>query len=64
VIGVVLTSIAALVLLVLPSKPRKSESLAAAKLPLGTFLCIGGIVSALWGQPIITAYLHLVGIQI
>lgn len=30
---------------------------AQAKLPLGTFLCIGGIVSALWGQQIISTYL-------
>ena len=34
---------------------------ASAELPLGTFLCIGGIVSALWGQPILTAYLHWAG---
>ena len=34
---------------------------ASAKLPLGTFLCIGGIVSALWGQSILAAYLHWAG---
>jgi leader peptidase (prepilin peptidase)/N-methyltransferase len=34
---------------------------AQAKLPLGTFLCIGGIVSALWGQQIIAAYLSWAG---
>ncbi len=34
---------------------------AQAKLPLGTFLCIGGIVSALWGQQIIAAYLTWAG---
>jgi leader peptidase (prepilin peptidase)/N-methyltransferase len=33
------------------------------KLPLGTFLCVGGIVSALWGEPILTAYLHWAGIM-
>jgi leader peptidase (prepilin peptidase)/N-methyltransferase len=32
-----------------------------AKVPLGTFLCIGGVVSALWGGPLIAAYLHWVG---
>ena len=64
VIGVLLASVAALVLLALPAMRRESESWAAAKLPLGTFLCIGGIACALWGQPIITAYLRLVEIQI
>ena len=34
---------------------------AQAKLPLGTFLCIGGIISALWGQQIIAAYLSWAG---
>jgi leader peptidase (prepilin peptidase) / N-methyltransferase len=32
------------------------------KLPLGTFLCIGGIVSAFWGPQLIHAYLQMVGI--
>jgi leader peptidase (prepilin peptidase) / N-methyltransferase len=61
VIGVLLASIAAFVLLALPAERRGSESWVAAKLPLGTFLCIGGIVSALWGQPIIAAYMHWAG---
>jgi leader peptidase (prepilin peptidase)/N-methyltransferase len=30
-----------------------------AKLPLGTFLCIGGIVAHLWGQRILAAYLQM-----
>ena len=34
---------------------------ALSKLPLGTFLCIGGIVSSLWGQPILAAYLRWAG---
>jgi leader peptidase (prepilin peptidase)/N-methyltransferase len=39
---------------------RRSEGQWATKqLPLGTFLCIGGMVSALWGQQIIGAYLQL-----
>jgi leader peptidase (prepilin peptidase)/N-methyltransferase len=62
--GVFLATIAAFVLLALPASRRGSESWVAAKLPLGTFLCIGGIVSALCGQPIIAAYLRLVGIRI
>jgi len=60
-LGVVLGSIAALVLLAIPNAKTQSESWAATKLPLGTFLCIGGIVSSLWGQPIIAAYLHCSG---
>ena len=60
-IGVVLGSLAAIVLLARRSKPATGESWATAKLPLGTFLCIGGIVSSLWGQPIIAAYLHWAG---
>lgn len=33
----------------------------AAPLPFGTFLCVGGIVSALWGEAILRAYLRLAG---
>jgi leader peptidase (prepilin peptidase) / N-methyltransferase len=55
-IGVVLGAGFALVAFAVPAARRKSETWLVAKLPLGTFLCIGGIVSALWGQPIIEAY--------
>ena len=37
-------------------------SWAAIPLPFGTFLCIGGIVSALWGERIVAAYLHFTGL--
>jgi leader peptidase (prepilin peptidase) / N-methyltransferase len=60
-IGIVAATIAALVLLAKPAAHRGSETWAATRLPLGSFLCIGGIVSAIWGQPIITAYLHWAG---
>lgn len=33
------------------------------KLPFGTFLCLGGIIAGLWGQPIINLYLRLSGAQ-
>jgi leader peptidase (prepilin peptidase)/N-methyltransferase len=62
VLGVTLGAAAALVLLAIPSARRGSESWALTKLPLGTFLCIGGIVSSLWGQPILAAYLHYAGL--
>jgi len=61
VIGVVLGAVVAIVLLVSPAVRRDQERWAQTKLPLGTFLCVGGIVSALWGEPIIHAYLHWAG---
>jgi leader peptidase (prepilin peptidase)/N-methyltransferase len=61
VIGVVLATIAALALLALPAARRGSDSWSTTKLPLGTFLCSGGIVSALWGRQIIAAYLRWSG---
>ena len=48
--GVILGALVALPLVM-------TRRTAQAKLPLGTFLCIGGIVSALWGQQIINTYL-------
>jgi leader peptidase (prepilin peptidase)/N-methyltransferase len=60
-IGIVLGALVAIVLLAVPSARRDSESWALGKLPLGTFLCIGGIVSSLWGEPILNAYLRWAG---
>jgi leader peptidase (prepilin peptidase)/N-methyltransferase len=60
-LGAVLGSVAALALLAVPNARRGSESWGATKLPFGTFLCVGGIVSALWGQPMINAYLRWAG---
>ena len=60
-IGVLLGAVFALIALALPTARRESDTWLAAKLPLGTFLCIGGIISALWGQPIINAYRHYAG---
>jgi leader peptidase (prepilin peptidase) / N-methyltransferase len=60
-IGVVLGAVFALIALAVPAARRKSETWLAAKLPLGTFLCIGGIISALWGQPIIDTYRRWAG---
>lgn len=59
VAGVVLGAILAVSLLLMPKTRRRTSAL--TRLPLGTFLCIGGIIAALWGPPIVTAYLHLVG---
>jgi leader peptidase (prepilin peptidase)/N-methyltransferase len=60
-LGAILGSVAALVVLGFPAARHGSETWAASKLPFGTFLCIGGIVSSLWGQPIIAAYLRWAG---
>jgi leader peptidase (prepilin peptidase)/N-methyltransferase len=60
-LGVVLGALVAVVLLFIPSARRESETWMMSKLPLGTFLCIGGIISSLWGQPILNAYLRWAG---
>jgi leader peptidase (prepilin peptidase) / N-methyltransferase len=61
-LGVLIGSLAALVLLIFPAARRDATSFAASKLPLGTFLCIGGIISSLWGPRIVEAYLRWVGL--
>jgi leader peptidase (prepilin peptidase)/N-methyltransferase len=60
-LGVVLGALVAVVLLIVPSARRGYESWALSKLPLGTLLCIGGIVSSLWGQTILAAYYRWAG---
>jgi leader peptidase (prepilin peptidase)/N-methyltransferase len=60
-IGVVLGALFAFIALALPAARRESNAWLTAKLPLGTFLCIGGIISALWGPPIIDAYKRWAG---
>ena len=60
-IGVVLGAVAAVVVIALRSPGKSENHWSAAKLPLGTFLCIGGIVASLWGNRIIAAYLHWAG---
>jgi leader peptidase (prepilin peptidase)/N-methyltransferase len=60
-IGVVLGAVAALVVLLLPSTRRNNDGWALTKLPMGTFLCVGGIVSSFWGQQMINAYRRWAG---
>jgi leader peptidase (prepilin peptidase)/N-methyltransferase len=60
-LGVVMGAVAALFLLALPSTRKNNESWAHMKLPLGTFLCLGGIVSSLWGDQMIDAYRRWAG---
>jgi leader peptidase (prepilin peptidase) / N-methyltransferase len=59
-LGVVLGALFAVRAMLGRSK-REAGSWATMQLPLGAFLCIGGIVSALWGQPIIAAYVRWAG---
>jgi leader peptidase (prepilin peptidase) / N-methyltransferase len=61
-VSAVLGFLAAVILLAVPSARTNAESWATTKLPFGTFLCIGGIVGSLWGQPIIAAYLRMAGL--
>lgn len=60
-IGVVLGAVFAMIAFAVPAIRRGSQTWLASKLPLGTFLCIGGIISALWGQPIIDTYKRWAG---
>jgi leader peptidase (prepilin peptidase)/N-methyltransferase len=60
-LGVVLGALVAIVQLVIPAERAGASGWALKKLPLGTFLCVGGIVSSLWGQPIIAAYRNWAG---
>ena len=62
VIAVLLGTLAALMLLIASARRRESAAKwAATPLPFGTFLCVGGIVSSLWGAQMISAYLHWAG---
>jgi leader peptidase (prepilin peptidase) / N-methyltransferase len=60
-LGVVLGAAVALALLALPAPRANQNGWALRKLPLGTFLCVGGIMSSLWGEQIIVAYLRWAG---
>jgi leader peptidase (prepilin peptidase)/N-methyltransferase len=60
VLGVLVGAAVAMVALIVPAA-RGGERWGLMKLPLGTFLCIGGIVSGLWGPRIIAAYLRWAG---
>jgi leader peptidase (prepilin peptidase)/N-methyltransferase len=62
-IGVVLGALVGVAILVKPRNGEGVESAGQMKLPLGTFLCIGGIISALWGKPILAAYMRWSGMS-
>jgi len=58
VLGVALAASAAMAVPASRWKPKVGGEGAFARPPLGTLLCVGGIVSALWGSSIIAAYLR------
>jgi leader peptidase (prepilin peptidase)/N-methyltransferase len=60
-LGVVLGALFAIIQLAIPAARTGTSGWTLKKLPLGTFLCVGGIVSSLWGQPIIAAYRNWAG---
>ncbi len=60
-LGVVAGAAFALFLLASPSVRHSKKGWKAKKLPLGTFICLGGIVSGLWGQTIIANYMNWAG---
>jgi leader peptidase (prepilin peptidase)/N-methyltransferase len=62
VLGIVLGALTAVALLAIPAARKQSASWSMSKLPLGTFLCVGGVVSSLWGQQILAAYLRWAGL--
>ena len=60
-LGVVAGAAFALLLLASPSVRASKKNWQSKKLPFGAFICLGGIISALWGQPIIGAYMRWAG---
>lgn len=60
-IGCVLGALTALTLLAVPSMRADGQKWALKKLPLGTFLCLGAIVSVFWGERLIAAYQRWAG---
>jgi leader peptidase (prepilin peptidase)/N-methyltransferase len=61
-IAVILGALVALVVLMVPAGKSGAKNWAIKRLPLGTFLCVGGIVSSFWSEPIIAAYLRWAGL--
>ena len=60
-IGVIAAAAYALIPLANPSVRANPETWAEKKLPLGTFLCLGGIICGFWGVPIVAVYTNWAG---
>jgi leader peptidase (prepilin peptidase)/N-methyltransferase len=61
-LGALLCSLLALGLLFAPRR-QGQEPWALTKLPLGTFLCIGGLAASFWGPQMVHAYLRYAGFE-
>jgi len=55
-IGVITCALYALLMLAAPSVRADPKAWAKIRLPFGTFICLGGVVCAFWGVPIVVAY--------
>ena len=61
VIAAFFGALAGLIVIAIPAARTDRENWATSKLPFGTFLCLAGIASSLYGSQILAAYLHLAG---
>jgi leader peptidase (prepilin peptidase) / N-methyltransferase len=59
VIALLIGLIISLLLYVVPPPRDKKAKWSLMKLPFGTFLCVGGIIAGLWGEPVLAAYAKL-----
>ncbi len=57
-LGVLLGAAIALIVLAAPRAQPETQAWGLRRLPLGTFLCIGGVISSLWGSQILAAWLR------
>lgn len=60
-LGVGFGTLFALVLLLRPRRENNAETWALTRMPFGSFLCAGGLVSAFWGTHLIDLYLRWAG---
>jgi len=67
VLGMFIATLTAVALFFLPRNPEEGELVeagwAGTMLPLGTFLCIGALISYFWGMQILDLYLHWAGLR-
>lgn len=61
-LAVLLGAVVALAMLAVPAARRGPQPWTMTRLPFGTFLCICGVVSALWGEQLVTLYLRWMGL--
>jgi leader peptidase (prepilin peptidase) / N-methyltransferase len=62
-ISVIFGAAFGIVLVLSPSFRPTEDTSALTKLPLGTFLSIGGMISSLWGEPILATYMRWSGLS-